>query len=231
MSAKLLALGRAVGGLLTGAAALILFLFPLTLWPLGAALSGAMVRTPHLLAALVSLPPLLCMVPLLALLPACWRGAGRKRRALLLALAVPATACWLLAFVGSVVMAPFQLGWRVLPYLALAVGFYACAIPLSQLVCSICGGTREGDSLSTLGAAVKAALVLVLLISVLSYPTVGLRDWVWETERGPVVHVWLALDGGSSGSISAPGYEPVGPLLYGARLDLAWDAPDYGQGG
>lgn len=197
MKTRLRAWAEVIGGLLIGAAVLALLLFP------------------------VALPPLLCLIPLLRMLPACWRSVGGARRALLAGLAVPAITCWLLAFAGSLVMAPFQLGWRPLPYLVLAAGFYGCAIPLSRMLCAVYDENRGGGRLSTLGMAARMSLVLLvllLLLSALSYPAAGHRDWVSETENGPVVHVWLALDGGSSGSLSAPGYELEGPLLYGARI-------------
>ena len=218
MKTRLRAWAEVIGGVLIGTAVLALLFFPVILWPLAGALSISMIRTPHLFAALLSLPPLLCLIPLLRMLPACWRSVGGARRALLAGLAVPAIACWLLAFAGSLVMAPFQLGWRPLPYLVLAAGFYGCAIPLSRMLCAVYDENRGGGRLSTLGMAARMSLVLLLLLSALSYPVAGHRAWVSETENGPVVHVWLALDGGSSGSLSAPGYEPEGPLLYGTRI-------------
>ena len=92
MKTRQLSLLRTLLALAGVAAGASFFFFPLAWWgPLGA-LSASLRDSPHLLDALFSLPPLLCLIPLLRMLPACWRSVGGARRALLAGLAVPAIA-------------------------------------------------------------------------------------------------------------------------------------------
>ena len=77
----------ALSGLLFGGLLAALLLLPsAAIWlPLdGAGLRGAILRAPHWFAALFSLPPLLCALPLLRALPRALRESTGRRRA----------ACW-----------------------------------------------------------------------------------------------------------------------------------------
>ena len=218
MKAGHLTLFRALLALAGVAAGASFFFFPLAWWgPLGA-LSASLRDSPHLLDALFSLPPLLCLLPLLAMLPPCLHACAGRERARLLALAVPAALAGLLCFGGSLVLWPFSLGWRCAPYLVLALVFYLCAIPLSGRLIRRADGLRARSRLSVLGTAARAALVLLLIVSVFSWPVVGYRDRVYQTTSGPAVLRWPNGDYAMHGMH----FRYAGPLLYGEPMDIFW---------
>ena len=195
----------------------LLLLFPLVLWGLGS-LAMWMERRPYPVTALFALPPLLCLLPLLAMLPPCLHACAGRERARLLALAVPAALAGLLCFGGSLVLWPFSLGWRCAPYLVLALVFYLCAIPLSGRLIRRADGLRARSRLSVLGTAARAALVLLLIVSVFSWPVVGYRDRVYQTTSGPAVLRWPNGDYAMHGMH----FRYAGPLLYGEPMDIFW---------
>ena len=223
---KLLRTVQEVGGALLYFAMLIasllvpLFLFflvPLSFVPLGL-MAMSLERSPHLFTALISLPPLLCLLPLLAMLPPCLRSCAGRERARLLALAVPAALAGLLCFGGSLVLWPFSLGWRCTPYLAMTLMFYGTAIPLAPLLVRRYHGLHTHSRLSVLGTAARAALVLLLIVSVFSWPVVGYRDRVYQTTSGPAVLRWPNGDYAMHGMH----FRYAGPLLYGEPMDIFW---------
>lgn len=231
MKAGHLTLFRALLALAGVAAAASFFFLPLAWWTPLWALSASLHDSPHLLDALLSLPPLLCLIPAAVMLPVCVKSCRGRERVLLLALAVPGLAAGLLGFGGNVAMLPLSLGWRPLPYGVLALACYVCAIPLTCLLLPRYEHLRpNGGPLLILGETAKVLLCLLLFSFCFAYPATGSKDRVVETTQGLAVARWLTADGGGSGIYTAPCYELVGPLLYGARLDLAWDAPDHGQG-
>ena len=219
MKTRQLSLLRALLALAGVAAAASFFFFPLAWWgPLGA-LSASLRDSPHLLDALFSLPPLLCLIPAAVMLPVCVKGCRGRERLLLLALAVPGLTAGLLGFGGNVAMLPLSLGWRPLPYGVLALVCYACAIPLTFLLLPRYERLRpNGVPLLILGEAARVLLCLLLVFSFFAYPVTGSADRVVETAQGPAVARWLTAYGGGSGIYTAPCYELEGPLLYGARI-------------
>lgn len=195
----------------------LLLLFPLALWGLGG-LAMSLEHSPHLFTALISLPPLLCLLPLLAMLPPCLRSCAGRERARLLALAVPATLTGLLCFGGSLVLWPFSLGWRCTPYLAMTLVFYGTAIPLAPLLVRRYHGLRAHSRLPALGTAARAALTLILTISALCYWFAGYQDRVYQTADGPVILRWAVGDY----SMHGRHFRYAGPLLYGEFMDISW---------
>lgn len=195
----------------------LLLLFPLALWGLGG-LAMSLEHSPYLFSALISLPPLLCLIPLLAMLPPCLRSCTGRERARLLALAVPAALAGLLCFGGSLVLWPFSLGWRCTPYLAMTLMFYGTAIPLAPLLVRRYHGLHTHSRLPALGTAARAVLTLILAISALSYPFTGYRDRVYQTTSGPAVLRWASGDYAMHGMH----FRYAGPLLYGEPMDIFW---------